>query len=185
MCPSALSTLSTNPQFYFSQRWEHYQYFIYLLARNKYNLVLYTSIIYTYSLMKHPPGSCRHSLELDCYRNCREVQWLQHNTCSLSAAEIKTNIHTSSLTNLLHIIIHSLLSKIRTIFCLLWHDTVDSPLEMTFLPADWKVCYVTREHLPKMGERGEDRNERIKIRFSAHIICQCWHFTGFLYQVWV
>lgn len=65
-------------------------------------------------------------------------------------------------------ITRSLLSEIRwAISCLLWQDKRDRPLEMTFLPADCKDRYVTTEHLPKAGKRGEEREEKIEIRLLA------------------
>lgn len=73
--------------------------------------------------------------------------------------------------SLLNCIAHSLLSEIRrAIFCLYWQDNGDRPLEMTFLPADCKGCYVTTEHLLKVGKRGEERKEKIEIRLPAALL---------------
>lgn len=64
-----------------------------------------------------------------------ERHHLYHNTCSLSAALINTNIHTWFCAELLNA---ALLSEISW---LIW----DSSLKTAFLPADCKDLYVTAE----------------------------------------
>lgn len=41
---------------------------------------------------------------------------------------------------------------------------------MTFLPADCKDLYVTTQHLLKVGERGQERKEKIEIRLTAALL---------------
>lgn len=139
---------------------------------------MYTYTIYIYPLITEcictisTPVNTHLNLTVpeECQRTPATPSLLQHLEFICRPDKHKYS-HIILRKSLLNCIAHSLLSEIRrAIFCLYWQDNGDRPLEMTFLPADCKGCYVTTEHLLKVGKRGEERKEKIEIRLPAALL---------------